>query len=87
MPKTRVLLILTFPDLFPFIIFVSYPGGKEGWFLLLHTFALSPVTLNKFLRRSFWRFQLISTLSFLVFGVYLALNPQPVNWPVLLVLL
>lgn len=47
----------------------------------MRTFALSPDTIRRQLRRLFWRFQIMVTLSLLAFGGYLALN-QPVNWAV-----
>lgn len=50
-------------------------------FFAMRTFALSPDTIRRQLRRVFWRFQIMVTLSFLAFGGYLALN-QPVNWAI-----
>lgn len=47
---------------------------------MLRSYALSPETLRRFLLRSFWRFQLITTLSFLGFGVYLAFFAKPIDW-------
>lgn len=47
---------------------------------MLRSYALSPETLRRFLLRSFWRFQLITTLSFLGFGIYLAFFASPVDW-------
>ena len=47
---------------------------------MLHTYALAPDTLRRMLRRVFWRFQIITTISFLAFGLYLAWFGQPVNW-------
>lgn len=47
---------------------------------MLRTYALSPDTLRRFLWRTLLRFQVIVTLSFLVFGLYLALFAKPVDW-------
>lgn len=55
-------------------------GTKGAWFVMVQTYALSPKVLRKALQRTFWRFQWIATLSFFVFGVYLASFDQPVNW-------
>lgn len=47
---------------------------------MLRTYALSPAALRRILMRTFWRFQVIVTLSFLAFGLFLASSGQPVNW-------
>lgn len=47
---------------------------------MLRTYALSPAALRRILMRSFWRFQIIVTLSFLAFGLFLASGGQPINW-------
>jgi hypothetical protein len=46
---------------------------------MLHTFSLSPETLRKYLLRTIWRFQLVVTLSFLLFGLYLAWLAGPLH--------
>ncbi len=57
---------------------------------MLQTYALSPAALRRTLMRTFWRFQVIVTLSFLAFGLFLASSGQPINWlvagPVVLVI-
>ena len=47
---------------------------------MLRTYALSPAALRRILMRTFWRFQIIVTLSFLAFGLFLASGGQPINW-------
>ncbi len=47
---------------------------------MLRSYALAPETIRRFLRHAFWRFQGITTLSFLLFGLYLAWFGRPVNW-------
>ena len=47
---------------------------------MLRSYALSPNTLRKILRNSFLRFLGNVTISFLVFGLYLALFNHPVKW-------
>lgn len=48
---------------------------------MLRSYALAPGTLRRFLRRMFWRFQLIVTISFLAFGLYLTWFSRPILWP------
>ena len=43
------------------------------------TYGLARQTIRRQMRRTFWRFQIFVTVSFLAFGIYLALN-APVNW-------
>lgn len=47
---------------------------------MFRTYALAPETVQRMLRRTFWRFQLLVTASFLVFGLYLAFFAGPVRW-------
>jgi hypothetical protein len=47
---------------------------------MLRTYSLAPDTVRRVLRRTFWRFQGFSALSFLGFGLYLAILAQPVDW-------
>jgi hypothetical protein len=47
---------------------------------MLRSYALAPETIRRLLRRSFWRFQVIAAISFVGFGLYLALRPGPVDW-------
>jgi len=54
---------------------------------LLRTYALSPEALRGYLRRTFWRFQIIVTLSFLLFGLYLALFARPIRWVIVIPML
>ncbi len=49
---------------------------------MLRTYALAPDTIRRFLKRTFWRFQLIALLSFLGFSGYLALMSGPIQWDV-----
>ena len=51
---------------------------------MLRTYALAPQVLNRMLRWTFWRFQIITTVSFLVFGVYLTTFNRPIQWSVAL---
>jgi hypothetical protein len=54
--------------------------------LILHTFSLSPETLRKYLLRSLKRFQVYITISFLLFGLYLAWFAGPVHWPTAIII-
>lgn len=47
---------------------------------MLRSYALAPDTLRRFMRRTFWHFQLITALSFLAFGLYLAFLAGPIDW-------
>jgi hypothetical protein len=49
---------------------------------MLRTYALAPDTIRRFLRRMFWRVQIIALLSFLGFGGYLAFLASPIHWEV-----
>jgi hypothetical protein len=49
--------------------------------LIMHTFALSPESVRKYLRRTLVRFQVFVTISFLLFGLYLAWFSGPIYWP------
>ena len=46
----------------------------------MRTYPLAPETIRAYLLRTFWRFQLIVTVSFLVFGVFLTSSPRPIHW-------
>jgi hypothetical protein len=47
---------------------------------MLRSYALAPETIRRYIRRMFWRFQIITALSFLAFGLYLAFLARPVDW-------
>lgn len=49
---------------------------------MFRTYALAPETVARILRGTIWRFQILVTLSFLVFGLYLALFAGPVRWSI-----
>jgi len=53
---------------------------------LLRVYALSPETLNRLLNRMLRQFFLVVTISFLIFGGYLASFGQDVNWPAALLI-
>ena len=46
----------------------------------MRTYPLAPETIRTYLLRAFWRFQLMVTVSFLVFGVFLTTSPNPIHW-------
>lgn len=47
---------------------------------MVRTYALAPKTVQRMMARIFWRFQIITTVSFLLFGLYLAFLSGPVRW-------
>lgn len=49
---------------------------------MLRIYALAPETVRRIMRRTFWRFLTLATLSILAFGLYLAFFAGPVRWGV-----
>jgi hypothetical protein len=47
---------------------------------MFRAYALAPETVQRFMRRLYWRFQAMVTLTFAIFGIYLAFLGGPVNW-------